>query len=53
VAGTKGNYTASRRKVEIGVEYNGRTIVTEGLKEGEKIITFGFQDVVDGQPISF
>ena len=53
VAGTKGKYTASRRKVEIGVEYNGRTIVTEGLKEGEKIITFGFQDVVDGQPISF
>lgn len=53
VTGTKDKYTASRRKVEIGVEYNGRTIVTEGLKEGEKVITFGFQDVVDGQPISF
>lgn len=51
--GTKDKATASRRKVKTGVEYNGRTIVTEGLKEGENVITFGFQDIVDGQPISF
>jgi membrane fusion protein, multidrug efflux system len=53
VAGQKDKYTASRRKVTTGVEYNGRTIVTEGLKAGDKIVTFGFQDIVDGQPISF
>lgn len=53
VAGQKDKYTASRRKVTTGVEYNGRVIVTEGLKAGDKIVTFGFQDIVDGQPISF
>lgn len=53
VAGQKDKYTASRRKVTTGVEYNGRVIITEGLKAGDKIVTFGFQDIVDGQPISF
>jgi RND family efflux transporter MFP subunit len=51
--GPKDKAIANRRKVAIGVEYNGRTIVTEGLKEGEKVVTFGFQDIVDGQPISY
>lgn len=48
-----GKNIARRRKVETGVEYNGRTIVKSGVSAGDKIVTFGFQDIVDGQPLTF
>lgn len=49
----KGKFFARKRQVETGVEYNGQTSIKSGLTVGDKIITFGFQDVVDGQPITF
>lgn len=52
-ANEAGKYIARRRIVTTGVEYNGRTIVTEGVNAGDKIVTFGFQDIVDGQPLTF
>lgn len=53
VSNEKGKNIARKRAVTTGVEYNGQTVVKEGLQAGDKIITFGFQDIVDGQPINF
>ncbi|MCX6198379.1 MAG: efflux RND transporter periplasmic adaptor subunit [Bacteroidetes bacterium] len=49
-AGTK---SAEKRMVKTGAEYNGVTVVTEGLNEGDNIITFGYSEVVDGQRIEY
>ena len=45
--------TAHKRIVTTGAEYNGETVITSGLNEGDKIITFGYSEVVDGQRIDF
>lgn len=45
--------TAHKRMIKASVEYNGQTVITDGLKEGDKIITFGYSEVVDGQKIDF
>ncbi len=45
--------TAHKRMVTPGAEYNGETVITKGLNEGDKIITFGYSEVVDGQRIDF
>jgi len=47
------NNTAVKRIVEVGSEYNGTTVITKGLKKGDKIISFGYSEVVDGQNISY
>lgn len=44
---------AQKHMVKTGLEYNGETVITEGLSEGDQIITFGFSEVVDGQRIAF
>jgi RND family efflux transporter MFP subunit len=52
VAGTEGNsQKAEMRKVKTGLTYNGQVEVLEGLKAGERLITSGYQDLVDGQVI--
>lgn len=52
VAATEGGKPVARRRpVQTGADYNGQTVITGGLSAGDKIITFGFQDVVDGQPL--
>lgn len=54
VAEVNGNVkVASKRKVTPGAEFNGQTVITDGLKEGDKIITFGYSEIVDGQRIDF
>lgn len=45
--------TAVKRMVTVGTEYNGVTVITEGLTEGDNIITFGYSEVVDGQRIQY
>ncbi len=45
--------TARKRIVTPGIEYNGETVINEGLKEGDQIITFGYSEIVDGQRIDF
>jgi RND family efflux transporter MFP subunit len=42
---------ARQRKIKTGLAYNGQVEVTEGLKAGDQLITVGYQDLVDGQPI--
>ncbi|MFN8276459.1 MAG: efflux RND transporter periplasmic adaptor subunit [Chitinophagales bacterium] len=43
----------TKRFVVSGDSYNGNTVIKDGLKAGDKVITFGFSEVVDGQRISF
>lgn len=45
--------TAHKKSVTVGADYDGKTVITEGLEEGDSIITFGFSEVVDGQRIEF
>ncbi len=45
------NNLAQQRKIKTGLAYNGQVEVTEGLKAGDQLITVGYQDLVDGQPI--
>lgn len=42
---------AERRPVSLGVEYNGMVEVRSGLQAGDKIVSVGYQDLVDKQPI--
>jgi multidrug efflux pump subunit AcrA (membrane-fusion protein) len=37
--------------VEVGGTYNGMAEITSGLEEGDKIITTGFNNLVEGQLI--
>ena len=41
------------RDYETGADYDGRTVITSGLEEGDQVITFGYSEVVDGQRIEF
>lgn len=54
VAETDGNKkVAKARKIKTGVAYNGEIEITEGLQAGDLIVTEGYQDLVDGQAISY
>lgn len=54
VAVTRGNETvAEARKVTTGISYNGKIEIVDGLKEGDMLITLGYQEVADGQVISY
>lgn len=44
---------ARKRLVTTGMDYKGQTVITEGLNEGDRIITFGYSELVDGQRIQF
>jgi membrane fusion protein, multidrug efflux system len=46
-----GKKVAKQRKVKTGLSYNGQVEIQEGLSAGEQLITDGFQDLVDGQPV--
>ncbi len=48
-----GGSVAKKHMVKPGANYNGRTIIEEGLNEGQNIIVFGYSEVVDGQKINF
>jgi membrane fusion protein, multidrug efflux system len=45
--------TAHKSIVTAGADYNGETVITSGLNAGDKVITFGYSEVVDGQRIDF
>ena len=49
----KGQKVAKARKVETGLSYNGKVEITSGLQAGDNLITTGYQDLVDNQPIAF
>lgn len=41
-------YKASRVVVQTGLSYRDRIVVTNGLQEGDDLVTVGFQDLADG-----
>jgi RND family efflux transporter MFP subunit len=47
-----GNWIARRRSVKTGYSYNDRTEVLSGLEEGEHVVTFGYQNLADGQKLT-
>jgi RND family efflux transporter MFP subunit len=49
----KGANVARKYPVTPGNTYNGLTEITDGLKEGDKIIISGYKDLYDGQPIDY
>ena len=54
VAATEANRrVAKARQVKTGPSYNGRVQVLEGLQAGDQLITVGYQELTDGQPITF
>lgn len=52
VADKDGKKVAQLRKVKRGLSYNGKVEITEGLNVGDQLITQGYQELVDGQPVS-
>lgn len=46
-----GKMVARKREITTGTFYAGNTMITSGLKQGDVIITSGYQEVVNGQPI--
>lgn len=43
---------AELRKIKVGRSIDGRTVIDEGLKPGERVITAGVYKVVPGSPVS-
>lgn len=48
-----GKKIARARTVKTGMSYGGQIEITEGLSAGEQLITQGYQELADGQPINF
>ncbi|HLO92488.1 MAG TPA: efflux RND transporter periplasmic adaptor subunit [Lentimicrobium sp.] len=46
-----GKIVAKRRTVEIGQTYNGMAEISKGIKPGDKVITTGYNNLVEGQPL--
>ncbi|KAA0990147.1 efflux RND transporter periplasmic adaptor subunit [Dyadobacter aurulentus] len=54
VAVAEGNKKiAKARDVKTGLSYNGKIEILSGLSAGDQLITLGYQEVSDGQPISY
>ncbi|MCF0051104.1 efflux RND transporter periplasmic adaptor subunit [Dyadobacter sp. LJ53] len=54
VAVTEGNKKVAKAKeVKTGLSYNGKVEILSGLAAGDQLITLGYQEVSDGQPISY
>ncbi len=48
-----GKKVASRRVVSVGQIYDGKAEITSGLSANDKLITAGFQNLIDGQEIVY
>lgn len=49
---SNGNWFAKKRIIEPGIEYNGETQIKSGIQSGDRIITVGYNELVDGQQIA-
>ncbi|MGD8537309.1 MAG: efflux RND transporter periplasmic adaptor subunit [Candidatus Aminicenantes bacterium] len=47
-----GQWISTKRVVQTGESYDNKTEITEGLEEGEFVITFGYQNLADGQAVT-
>lgn len=46
-----GKLTARRQIIEVGATYKGMAEVNSGLQDGDKVITTGYNNLVEGQLI--
>ncbi len=54
IVSTEGSKKVARAKtVKTGLSYNGKVEILEGLIAGDQLITLGYQEVSDGQQITF
>ncbi len=50
----KGQYDAAfKQPVVIGNSYNGIAEITQGLNVGDKVISVGYQELIDGEYVRF
>jgi multidrug efflux pump subunit AcrA (membrane-fusion protein) len=49
----KGQKVARRRKIQVGQIYNRSAEILTGLQAGDRVITVGYQDLNDGDLISY
>ena len=47
-----GKTVARKQKIDVGQTYNGLAEITSGLKAGDRIISTGFNSLVEGQPVN-
>jgi RND family efflux transporter MFP subunit len=47
-----GKWIAERRSVQTGKSYNNGVEILSGLQEGEHVVTFGYQNLADGQNLA-
>ncbi len=47
------HYIAARRPVRSGMVYNGKVEVRDGLAGGDRVVTLGYQSLVEGDVIAF
>jgi RND family efflux transporter MFP subunit len=47
------NNVAVKKTITTGADYDGNTVVKSGLTQGDRLITFGYSEVVAGQKISY
>jgi membrane fusion protein (multidrug efflux system) len=47
----KGKQIVKRKTVSSGLTYNGQAEIRQGLAEGDKVITTGFQNVIEGDVV--
>lgn len=51
---TSGQYkVTSKQKVEVGNSYNGVAEIVSGLKEGDLVISTGYQDLMEGEYVRY
>jgi multidrug efflux pump subunit AcrA (membrane-fusion protein) len=51
---SKDQYSAAfKQPVEIGISYNGVAEIQKGLQVGDKVISIGYQELVDGEYVRF
>jgi RND family efflux transporter MFP subunit len=48
----EGRWTAKKRVVRSGLDFKDLVEIVEGLQDGEFVVTFGFQNIADGQVLS-
>jgi multidrug efflux pump subunit AcrA (membrane-fusion protein) len=50
--GGKGNLIAQKLMIKTGAAYGDKIVIVEGLNANDQLITSGYQEVVDGQPVT-
>jgi len=48
-----GKWYSKRKNIKTGLSAEGEVLIKEGLEAGEKLVTVGYKDLSDGQPIVF